>query len=111
MKEQSALTEIKRTLATDLLLDKNPNGYVKVCSTWLKRMWGAAKDESSKDGLNRFTTQFDECGAFDSDGNVIEKGGEYEMWSNALDFLEWFGIQKMEGFGVIIINTDLDSTG
>lgn len=25
-------------------------------------------------------------------------------WGNALDFLEWYGIPKMSGFGIVIVD-------
>lgn len=61
------------------------------------------------------TSVFDACGAYngeDSDSSdraiVPNQRAEFakEKWANALDFLEWFGVQKMDNFGLIIINKE-----
>ena len=40
---------------------------------------------------------------------AIPKGSEKKEWSDALSFLEWYGIPHMDGFGIIII--DDENTG
>lgn len=51
---------------------------------------------------------FDSCGAFDGNGNDVDKASVYEPWSNALDFMESFGAPKMDGFGYIIVEKSED---
>ena len=104
MQLQEQTTGIKRTFFDDLKHNKYPNGYVKVCASWTKRMWGQDKSVDSSI-LNFPTKMFDTCGAYDfkNGGAQISKGSEKSEWQNALDFLEWYGLPYMEGFGVIII--------
>ena len=66
------------------------------------RMW----DKNDVKELNQFTESFDSCGAKDGtgDANIIDKGSKHPEWLTALNFLEWFGLQRMDGFGVIIID-------
>jgi hypothetical protein len=87
--------------------NKAPNGYVKVCSSWLKRLWGVDSEEKK---LNAPTNVFDACGAYDfkNGGNPISKGSKFEAWSDALNFLEWYGVPLMDGFGIIIIDNESD---
>ena len=69
-----------------------PNGYVKVCAAWLQRLWGV---EDSLEGLNEITSQFDACGGYNGEGAIVPNKRDpfaIEYWSNALDFLEWFGV-------------------
>lgn len=70
----------------------------------MKRFWQA--DTTKK--LNKPTTQFDACGAYDlkNGGEAIAKGSQKKEWSDALSFLEWYGIPHMEGFGIIIIDDE-----
>jgi len=102
---QHESTTIKRTLSDDLMADKAPNGYVKVCASWMKRMWGL-KLTDKNDYLNEPTKIFDKCGVYDfkNGGAVISKGSENSAWQNAQDFLEWYGVPHMDGFGLIIID-------
>jgi len=77
----------------------------------VKRLWGITEDgEKGLLALNDYTNIFDECGAYNGvnggDRAVIEKGSEYRPWKDALSFLEWFGVQKMPGFGIIIVDKD-----
>jgi len=77
----------------------------------VKRLWGVTEDgEKGLLALNDYTEIFDECGAYNgvngSNRAVIEKGSEYRPWKDALSFLEWFGVQKMPGFGIIIVDRD-----
>ncbi len=65
----------------------NPKGYIKICSQWLQRLWGAKTPLD----LNTFTLLFDDCGAMDGDGGYIEMGSKEPKWKTALDFMEWFG--------------------
>ena len=44
MNIQQEFTTIKRTLAQDLKNGGYKNGYVKVCGSWVKRLWGIDKD-------------------------------------------------------------------
>jgi len=85
--------------------EKATNGYIKVCASWIKRMWGMKKTDSNL-GLNKNTYIFDTCGTYDfkNDGAVISKGSEKQEWSDALSFLEWYGIPHMEGFGLVILD-------
>lgn len=56
--------------------------------------------------LSKPTEIFDACGAYDfkNGGNAIAKGSKFGAWSDALSFLEWYGIPHMDGFGIIIID-------
>ena len=57
--------------------------------------------------LNEQTDQFDKCGVYDGDGGVVpnkEADFSKENWGTALDFIEWFGVQKMPEFGIILID-------
>ena len=114
MDQQTKVTGIERTLADDWLDCMDPpvpgrgpcqakNGYLKVCTDWLARFW---LDDPSKplENLSKSMTKFDTCGANDKDGGAIEKGSDYEDWQTALNFLEWYGIPQMEGFGIILID-------
>jgi len=72
-------------------------------------MWGLTdENDATLEGLSKVTTAFDNCGAFDGNSgdkqNSIPKGSEYKYWKNALSFLEYYGVQKMDGFGIIIID-------
>ena len=51
-------------MSDDLMNEKAPNGYVKVCSSWLKRLWGLDSLDSDT-MLNGVTYIFDACGAYD----------------------------------------------
>ena len=101
MDVQKNITGIERKLSDDIRDQKAPNGYIKVCHTWLKRLWG-------QDALNTATTVFDACGAYDfkDGGTPIAKGSKYKDWGDALSFLEWYGIPLMDGFGIIIIDNE-----
>ena len=66
MKVQADFSNIKRSLADDIIRGKYKNGYVKVCAGWVKRMWGI--EEKNPQGLlklNEKTKVFDACGAYD----------------------------------------------
>ena len=53
--------------------------------------------------IGNYTTKFDACGAYD-DGEAIPHPSKYEKWRNCIQFLEWYGIPMMPGFGIVIIN-------
>ena len=58
--------------------------------------------------LNKPTTQWDQCGVHDiRDGgsDIAYASGKF---ANALDFLDWYAVPLMDGFGIIIID-DTDS--
>lgn len=89
-------------------------GYIRICATWAERMWtpqnetfeptqGTGYDKT----LGRATDKFDACGAYDGD-DAVPYPSDYEKWQNCVDFLEWYGIPMMPGFGMVIIN---DQTG
>ena len=51
----------------------------------------------------------DTCGAYDGSDDIVANHKEdyaQENWTNALEFLEWFGVQKMGNFGIVIINDE-----
>ena len=78
---------------------------MKVCATWLNRLWGLQTgDDITK--LNGPTSIFDACGAYDihNGGDAIAKGSKFSKWQDALSFIEWYGIPHMSGFGIIIID-------
>ena len=96
---------LKRSLASDVMSGTNPNGYVKVCGSWLKRMWGVTGGASK--GISDVTTIFDSCGAYDfKNSNPVSKGSKYDDWKDALTFLEWYGIPHMDNFGIIVIDNE-----
>ena len=112
MKIQSDFSGIKRSFVDDIrgkvtskyreTLTKEiryPNGYVKVCASWMKRLW--ADEEAKLQVLSEQTEMFDRCGVYngeDPDGDKFEvipnKGHPFakENWSTALDFMEWFKV-------------------
>ena len=109
MKVQADFSNIKRSLADDIIKGQYKNGYVKVCAGWVKRMWGIEEDgPQSLLKLNDYSEVFDACGAYDGtkDQGSVPKGSKYPAWSNALKFLEWFQVQKMDGFGIIIVDNE-----
>lgn len=55
------------------------------------------------DTIGSKTYKFDACGAYD-DGEPVPYPNSYEKWKNCIDFLEWYGIPMMPGFGIVIIN-------
>ena len=68
-------------------------------------MWGLDSTASAV-LLGQPTTLFDNCGAYDfkAGGNPIDKSSTFSDWSNALKYLEWYGIPHMDGFGIIFID-------
>ena len=69
-------------------------------------MWKTDASVKGFTGLNKPTKQFDACGVYDikNGGAPIPNGSTKKEWANALDFLEWYGIPEMEGFGIIIVD-------
>ena len=102
---QESTTNIKREMSSELMADKYKKGYVKVCATWLLRLWGHNSTTEMTE-LSKPTEIFDSCGAYDlkNDGNPIAKGSKFSAWKDALSFLEWYGIPHMDGFGIIIMD-------
>ena len=83
------------------------DGYVKVCASWVARMWNLTQDEviaNDYKNLGKPTEQFDNCGAYDIDnGNEpIVRPSTFDKWKNALSFLEYYGIPHLPNFGIII---------
>ena len=72
-------------------------------------MWQSSVQATADEvKLNEPTEMFDNCGVYD-DGTAIAKPSQYPKWTEALSFLEWYGVPLMDHFGVIIIddeNTD-----
>jgi len=46
---------------------------------------------------------FDNCGVYDGK-TAVPKPSIYEKWDTMLKFLEWYGVPKMKGFGIILID-------
>lgn len=105
MEIQNSVTTIQRKFSDDLINDRFPNGYVKVCASWAKRMWNLDPSASAV-LLGQPTDLFDNCGAYDfkNDGSPIDKSSTFADWSDALKYLEWYGIPHMDGFGIIFID-------
>lgn len=76
---------------------KYKNGYIKVCASWTKRMWNSE--------LKKPTEMFDNCGVYDNK-TAIAKPSQYPKWTEALSFLEWYGVPLMNHFGIIIIDDE-----
>jgi len=61
---------------------------------------------------------FEKCGAYNGakeDKDVDPVPNKYDdfhasNWGNSVDFLEWFGVVMMSGFGVIIVDDTDNST-
>lgn len=53
--------------------------------------------------LGNKTTKFDACGAYDGD-DAVPHPSKYDKWKNCIEFLEWYGVPMMPGFGIVIIN-------
>uniref|UniRef100_A0A7S3CKF6 Uncharacterized protein n=1 Tax=Strombidium rassoulzadegani TaxID=1082188 RepID=A0A7S3CKF6_9SPIT len=113
MSVQADVTGIERTLESDIQNGKHSDGYIKVCASWVYRLWkgeGAPESSNSFKDLNMSTSIFDSCGAYNKyTSDPIAKGSEYSSWSTALDFLEWYQVQHMNNFGIIIVD-DLTSS-
>ena len=127
MKTQTDFSGLKRSFVDDIRgrkggqdeaivsnTERYPNGYVKVCASWMMRVWA---DETSGTPdltkLNGQTSQFDTCGVYngeDPNSSAFEiiPNKEHPFarkhWSTALDFIEWFGVQKMPEFGIILVD-------
>ena len=105
MEIQEQSFNLKRSVSDDIMSSTNTNGYIKVCGSWLKRMWGVS-DGASK-SLADVTTIFDSCGAYDfKNGNSVSKGSKFDDWKDALTFLEWYGLPHMKDFGIIVIDNE-----
>ena len=86
MQEQRMMTKIDRKFDSETA-KKYPNGFVKVCATWVQTMWGITPDKnpdtvSEFKGLNEPTMMFDSCGAYDvyNDNAAIRKGSTFPKW-------------------------------
>ena len=76
-----------------------------MCATWLKRLWVVPVADPMTN-LNKPTTQWDQCGVHDirnGNENIPYASGKAQF-ANALDFLDWYGVPLMTGFGMIIID-------
>ena len=116
MRLQDQHTNINRTFAQDLARPltethdgKNLvyDGYVKVCASWVGRMWNLTQDEirnTQYKNLGEPTKQFDNCGAYDVDNDKapIVTPSKFEKWQDALSFLEYYGIPHLPNFGIVI---------
>ena len=111
-KYQRKLTGIHRDVFKSMSQDYK-KGYIKVCSHWLARFWTGdnnplkqmSKENQNPTILNAPTKIFDSCGVNDWKNEVgVPRGSRKSEWSDALKFLEWYGLPQMEGFGVIIID-------
>lgn len=60
MDKQTEINEIPRNFVENLKKDKYPNGYLKICASWLKRLWG---EEVEKNLIKGQTDVMDSCGA------------------------------------------------
>lgn len=64
------------------------------------------KDDRSK--LNKPTEIFDNCGVFDKntkDTPAITRPSGDENFTDALTFLEWYGVKLLPNFGFILVDT------
>ena len=50
------------------------------------------------------TLQWDQCGVYNIRDDNKDIPYASRFFPNALDFLDWYGIPLMEGFGIIIID-------
>ena len=107
MQIQKKVTNIDRSFAEDVKNARYPEGYIKVCASWVRRLWEGQSELLDKnfESLSKPTTIFDDCGSYDKyTGDTIPRGSLYGKWTTVLDFLEWYQVQLMSGFGIIIID-------
>ena len=98
MDVQYKQTDIKRSPLADMKAGKNKNGYVKICASWAKTLWAAK--------LSDPTEMFDNCGVNLDGGTAVARPSVGPTWKTALDFLEWYQVPLMPGFGIIIIDDE-----
>lgn len=107
MEVQNSRLGILRNLTEDVEAKKGREGYVKVCASWAVRMWGYQPGHTT-DVLRNPTEAFDDCGVY-INGNAIPKPSRDKNWKTALDFMEFYGVPLMSGFGIIFVDDSEDA--
>lgn len=102
MDVQNTRLGIKRNFTTDIEKGRGREGYIKVCASWAVRMWGYDPGHTT-DVLRSPTEVFDDCGVY-INGESVPKPSRNENWKTALDFMEWYGLPLMDGFGIILVD-------
>jgi len=72
------------------------------------RLWGYDPG-SSTDLISKPTENFDDCGLI-INGSSVAKPSRKKEFANVLDFMEWYQVPLMHGFGIIIIDDKADKS-